>query len=560
MADKQKRQLTEQDILAIRARRELERRKMMRDKVYFFENYVYIENKDGKTPDERSCLFKLFPEQKRALEEIQNNRLNIVIKARQLGMTWLTLSDGLHEALKTQQFTMAILSQTEDYMQEAINRVEYIITRLPKWLIQPYNKETKEWNSMYLYEKFSDEVTIYHPTDENGIRIVSSIKGFISTEKAGRSITADYMLFDEWAYHEGAEAVFQAAFPTINRPDSGKFVGLSSNKRGSFFESIVRDCIDEKKMGFNLIFLNVFADPRRTLKWYEATKAVLTNTWQAEYPETIEQALSAGNLTAFPEFSRSIHVCEPFKIPDHWTKWASCDNGLGGIRDPYAWYKGAISEDGTVYIYYEYTTEKGKGDITYYSDQAKKFMRDSTIDITEQVKQEIDDFHLGYETDGIQQFSKENLQYVVFGVDAFNKDTSKGTGKSLLDFYSQGGLSYPTVKATTDRKLRKSAMHEYLKPFEDGMTGNKTAKLQIFSTCRYLIKYIPDLTVDENNPDVVGDNSKIDNVYDSATYLLLGSPKNNSQKIEQPESKVEKWKKEKINKMKKSKRRKGVLN
>ncbi len=560
MAEMQKRQLTEQDILAIRARRELERRKMMRDKVYFFENYVYIENKDGKTPDERSCLFKLFPEQKRALQEIQDNRLNIVIKARQLGMTWLTLGDGLHEALKTQQFTMAILSQTEDYMKEEINRVEYMILRLPKWLIQPYSKETREWNSAYLYEKFSDEVVIYHPTDENGIRIVSSIKGFISTEKAGRSITADYMLFDEWAYHEGAEAVFQAAFPTINRPGSGKFVGLSSNKRGSYFESIVKDCIDENKMGFNLIFLNAFADPRRTIEWYEATKAVLVKTWKQEYPETIEDALSAGNLTAFPEFSRSIHVCEPFEIPDHWIKWASCDNGLGGIRDPFAWYKAALSEDGTTYIYYEYTTEKGKGPMTYYSDQAEKFMKDCTIDVTEQMKQEIEDFHLGYETDRLEKYDKENLRYVIFGLDAFNKDLAKGTGKSLMDFYKDGGFNYPTVRATTDRKLRKSAMHEYLKPFEDGMTGNKTAKIQIFNTCRFLIKYLPELTVDENNPEVVADNSKIDNVYDSVTYLILGSPRHNTKPIEQPENEIEKWKKEKIKRMKKNRRTKGVLN
>ena len=118
------------------AKRILEKRKILADEVYFFENYVYIENKSGDV-SERSILFKMFDEQKRALKEINENKLNIVIKARQLGMTWMAVAHSLHKSLKIQQYTTVILSQTEDYMQEAISRFEYIITRLPKtWLIK----------------------------------------------------------------------------------------------------------------------------------------------------------------------------------------------------------------------------------------------------------------------------------------------------------------------------------------------------------------------------------------------------------------------------------------
>ena len=97
----------------------------------------------------------MFDEQKRALREINENKLNIIIKARQLGMTWMAVAHSLHKSLKIQQYTTVILSQTEDYMQEAINRFEYIITRLPKWMIKEYNKENSQFNSMYLYEKKS---------------------------------------------------------------------------------------------------------------------------------------------------------------------------------------------------------------------------------------------------------------------------------------------------------------------------------------------------------------------------------------------------------------------
>ena len=72
--------------------------------------------------------------------------------------------------------------------------------------------------------KKADEIIIYHPPNEDDIRITSSVKGLVSTPKAGRSITADLIIFDEWAYHENAEEVFAAAYPTINRPDdSGCF-------------------------------------------------------------------------------------------------------------------------------------------------------------------------------------------------------------------------------------------------------------------------------------------------------------------------------------------------
>jgi len=559
MVEKKTKKLTEEQIFAIMCKRELERRHMMEDEVYFFENYIKIENKSGKTPDERSILFKLFPEQKRVLKEINENKLNIIIKARQLGMTWLAVGHGLHESLKIPQYTVIILSQTEDYMKEAIDRFEYNITRLPKWLIREYNKETQSQGSMYLYEKTSDVITIYHPVKVDGTREQSSIKGLVSTEGAGRSITADLIIFDEWAYHAFAEDVFQAAYPTINRPDSGTFIGISTNKRGSYFENIVLDCMDEGKMGFNLIFLNCFADIRRNQEWLERTKATLKNTWQIEYPVKLTDALSAGNLTAFGEFDPKIHVCEPFEIPKHWIKWSSTDNGL---RDPFCWFKLAVDEDGTTYVYYEYTRDKNKDPIVYYKDQAEKFMQDCMIDVTDKYNDEINNLHLGFEVGTERHYEKENLQYSIFGLDAFSTDTAKGTNKSLLTFYHEGGFNYPEVKATTNRKLSKSIVNEYLKPYNDNeiIEGRPKAKLQIFSTCKFLIKYIPQLVVEDNNPNVVAGNPKIDNVYDALAYGLIGSPRNNAKVIKQPETQIEKYKHDKIRRMKKGKHKKGILN
>ena len=50
---------------------------------FFIENFVHIENMDTGQP----ILFKLWPEQKKVLEKIHDNRLIIILKARQLGVT-----------------------------------------------------------------------------------------------------------------------------------------------------------------------------------------------------------------------------------------------------------------------------------------------------------------------------------------------------------------------------------------------------------------------------------------------------------------------------------------
>ena len=55
---------------------------------YFIDNYGHVQDPDSEGGISR---FQLWPEQKRALREIQAHRLNIVLKARQLGLTWLCL-------------------------------------------------------------------------------------------------------------------------------------------------------------------------------------------------------------------------------------------------------------------------------------------------------------------------------------------------------------------------------------------------------------------------------------------------------------------------------------
>lgn len=455
----------------------------------FIDEYCYIENKDN--PGNPIIKFKLWESQKTALQEMVDNKLSIILKARQLGFTWLVLCLICHLSIKFEGYTAIVLSDTEEHSKDLIKRVDLILSHLPKWLIYTLDdiKEHERQNGKGTYTGLYYTMTSLSIEIRQAGRVTSVIKAQPSTEGAGRSLTADLVFFDEWSRHNFASDVFDAAYPTMSRPGSGKFIGLSTNKRGSFFESVWKNAASK---GFHKIFRNCFADPRRTPEWYEETKAAMGSKVQQEFPTTEEEALISGDNVSFPEWSESIHVCDPFPIPAHWRRFGGVDNGY---NDPFYWGKMAVSEDGIVYLYYEYSRWRDEPQLTY-SDQARVFNSSLVV------------------MDGDKPV-KEKIDYIVAGKDAWNKNHRDTSGKCLIDYYRDGGVSSGFIPAVTDQKLRKATFHEYLRPYMDENTGKLTAKFQVFSTCTYFIETISQLVNDDDNPEIVADLSDINNPYDA---------------------------------------------
>lgn len=221
---------------------------------------------------------------------------------------------------------------------------------------------------------------------------------------------------------------------------------------------------------------------------YEQREAYLEGNWDVFIGQ------------GFPEWEENIHVCEPFEIPSWWRRFMSADNGYA---DPFyfGWY--AVSPDGQVYLYREFTRDRDDPRL-YYTDQADKVMQLSQ-------RAEI--------VDGEVQETQEKIDYIVAGVDAWNKHHRDQTGKSLIDYYYEGGITYGFTKAVTDRKLRKATMHEYLKPYKDEF-DNITSKLQIFNTCKTAIANFPELVEDEDDPEMIAD-TEYDHFYDSIGYGII---------------------------------------
>lgn len=284
---------------AVDAVREKEIEYCAKNLIYFVLNYGHIEDRDKP---EVIQPFELWPEQKQALTDIEKHKWTIILKARQLGITWLVLHYAVWLMLCHVGRNVIGLSKSEIEAMELIRRAAVILRNMPE-LIAEKGSIPAGWKGPW-FENTALILKIHFPGKPDSV-----MQCFASSENAARSFTADLLLFDEWAFQQFDRSIWTAAFPTINRANSGQVVGLSTIERGSLFEELFTG---ENK--FFKVFIPWFADPSRDEKWYKETKSILGDGMQAEYPATIEEALTVPGGAFFPEVKdESILTDTPLK-------------------------------------------------------------------------------------------------------------------------------------------------------------------------------------------------------------------------------------------------------
>lgn len=162
----------------------------------------------------------------------------------------------------------------------------------------------------------------------------------------------------------------------------------------------------------------------------------------------------------FPEFKRNVHVCEPFAIPKDWHIYFVMDYGL----DMLAGYWIAVDYNNNAYIFRE----------IYQSNLLVSEARDK-----------------------IKEMTNENIYAYLAPPDLWNRH--KETGKSTADIFAEGGIYL--YKTNNDRVQGWLQVKEWLKVFKDEQ-GYDTSRLKIFSTCKNLIRCLPQLQHDDKK---VGD-------------------------------------------------------
>lgn len=440
-----------------------------KDVVYWANNYCVIEDKDSP---EIIVPFKAWAAQNDVLRQFDLYRLNLILKARQMGITWLSLYYCIHDILFNLGHTVIALSKTEEDAMELVRRVKVVLENQPEILKGGERTFTATAKTITIRSANSNKV--------------STFKSFPSSPSAGRSFTANILLLDEWAFQEFAEEIWTSAYPTINRPTGGKVIGLSTIKKGTLFESLWIT-----PNAFNKIFLGVFCDPRRTKEWYDQTAIDLGIMVKQEYPRTAEEALSNLGGSFFPEFDYHLHTCEPFNIPSDWTVYNTMDYGL----DMFAHYKIAVDNEGICYVFHEIYESN-----LIISDAAGKVKNAETV--------EQDD---GTAVDWYKPKTR------LAPPDLWNRSQESGKSRALM-FYENG---LELTKSNNDRHAGWLAIKELLK-VTTAADGTKHTKLQIFRTCTNLIRTLQLILIDEKDvEDCAKEPHELTHAPDALRYFAI---------------------------------------
>jgi hypothetical protein len=254
----------------------------------------HVECIDPKTGERFS--FELLDEQagwywqRGVLDRWIGHALSLVLKARQIGITWLAAGYGLWKLLTMPGTRVLVVSINEDEAIKVVNRIYDMFMSLPEHLRfeAAISKPSRDARPTTLIEfSFPDGR-------------ISSVVGLPSTRRAGHGETATLVLLDEYARHEYARDSWKATFPTADNGGQVLVVstanGVSNEQtgEGNFFHHL---WVNAEAYGIDVQFLAWDLHPDRDERWYETNARALPALDRAEqFPRSPEDAfISTGN-------------------------------------------------------------------------------------------------------------------------------------------------------------------------------------------------------------------------------------------------------------------------
>jgi hypothetical protein len=239
--------------------------------------------------------FKLWPAQAEALLRLASERLLIILKARQLGITWLCCAYALWMCMFKPGQVVLLFSKGALEAYELNRRIRAMYLRLPYWM-RKRNALVKDNLSELAWANNS------------------RVQSLAATRSAGRSFTASLVLMDEAAFMQWADELYTALKPTI---DGGGqlFVVSTANGEQGLFHKLWKDAV-KRLNNFATLFLSWRARPGRDEAWRArvASEALSALVDLQEYPGTAEEAFQSTSVDRFLPAIALWDVCEE-KLP-----------------------------------------------------------------------------------------------------------------------------------------------------------------------------------------------------------------------------------------------------
>ncbi len=213
-----------------------------RDPDYFITNYAKITH-----PMKGLIPFKTYPFQKDALKKFEDHRFNIVLKARQLGLSTVTAAYVVWLMMFHKEKNVLVLATKFGTAANLVKKVKTIMRNCPDWI--------------RIAQVSVDNRTSFELT--NG----SQIKASSTSGDAGRSEALSLLVVDEAAHVEGLEELWTGLYPTLST--GGRCIALSTpNGVGNWFHKTFTDA-EAGTNDFITMTLPWDVHPDRDQEWFE---------------------------------------------------------------------------------------------------------------------------------------------------------------------------------------------------------------------------------------------------------------------------------------------------
>ena len=274
-----------------------------KDQEYFVNNFCRIPHSVHGL-----VRFDTYPFQDQLLIDLEKHRFNVVLKARQMGISTIVAAHISWLMIFHKHKNVLVLCTKLATATNVVKKVKEMVKNLPDW--------------MQIAKITVDNRTSFELS--NG----SQIKASSTSGDAGRSEALSLLVLDEAAFIPDMDDLWTGIYPTIST--GGRCIALSTpNGVGNWFHTTYVDSIS----GVNMFYpteLHWSLHPDRDQKWFETeTKNMSQRQIAQEYECNFN---ASGETVIAPDDVERIEkmVCEPkHKVGfdrNYWI-WEECEAG-----------------------------------------------------------------------------------------------------------------------------------------------------------------------------------------------------------------------------------------
>ena len=213
-----------------------------KDPSYFCINYARISH-----PLKGLIPFELYDFQKDALVDFKSHRFNVILKARQLGISTTVAAYVCWLMLFHRDKNVLVVATKLATATNLVKKIKAIHKNLPNWL---------KIANISIDNRTSFELT-------NG----SQVKASSTSGDAGRSEALSLLVVDEAAFVDGMEELWAGLYPTLST--GGRCIALSTpNGVGNWFHKTYTEA-EEGKNNFHTLMLPWDVHPERDSTWFD---------------------------------------------------------------------------------------------------------------------------------------------------------------------------------------------------------------------------------------------------------------------------------------------------